>query len=111
MRSVTFCVPLPGLRRALDVFGFHEMAKPIKVGDLTFAYGYEFDTIVVTPTMYLAWLKDTVASSGVRIIQRRVGSLAELTGFDVVVRARKSGLVLRAQCEGVVTDSGCLSCV
>lgn len=70
---------------ALDVFGFHEMAKPIKVGDLDFAYGYEFDTIVVTPTMYLAWLRDTVLSCGVRIIQRRVGSLAELTGYDVVI--------------------------
>jgi hypothetical protein len=75
----------PGAR-ALDVFGFHAMQQPIKVGDLAFAHGYEFDTIVVTPTMYLAWLRDTVATSGVRIIQRHVGALAELAGYDVVVR-------------------------
>ena len=57
----------------------------IVVGRKKFTNGFDFRTIAINPTQYLKWLHRRVSTSGVRIIQRRVSSLAELEGFDLIV--------------------------
>jgi glycine/D-amino acid oxidase-like deaminating enzyme len=47
--------------------------------------GFDFRTIAINPTKYLWWLLRRVTTSGVRVIQRRVGSFKELESFDLIV--------------------------
>lgn len=76
------------------VFGFREMSELELRRFPEHSFGHAFTTLKCECSRYLPWLQHRLVKAGGSVEQRRVASLEELAGFDLVVNC--SGLGSRS---------------
>ncbi len=79
-----------------DVFGFRHVALDSVEASLLQVPAdcvdiWAFGTYLVDMTSYLCWLTDKVTSGGVKLEQRRISSLEELSSYDMIINCTGLG--------------------
>ncbi|KAK9806988.1 hypothetical protein WJX72_009635 [[Myrmecia] bisecta] len=70
---------------------FAEMAPFEAAGRCRYAHGWCFTTLICQTRFYLPWLGAKLEAAGARLVERKLTSLQELAGYDVIVNCTGIG--------------------